>query len=201
MSVTGFKSVVRVLGRGMVMSLRQLSLWVSLWFALLGTAFAQPLSVDEYRLKAAFIYNFTQYVEWPAAAFSSPTAALAVCVLGTNPFGDQLRALESRSYRNRPITVSYPKSVVDVKGCHVVYTDDIRNITALRDLTKILADTSVLTVSSAEGANDAGIGIGFVVQGSKLRWTLNLASTRRAQLKVSSKLIEIAMSVTGEPAP
>ena len=159
---------------------------------------AQGLSADEFKLKAAFLYNFTQYVEWPSTAFASPTAPFVVCVAGSNPFGEHLKALEARSYKTHPITLAYPRNITEARNCHMLYADELRPFTLGRDAWKALADTPVLTVSSAADANEVGMGIGFVVQSGKLRWMLNLASTRQAQLKVSSKLIEIAAVVTGE---
>ncbi len=159
---------------------------------------AQGLSADEYKLKAAFLYNFTQYVEWPSAAFASATAPFVVCVAGTNPFGEHLKALESRSYKTHPITLAFPRTVAEARNCHILYTDELRPSSLGRDAWKALADAPLLTVSSATEANEVGMGVGFLVQAGKLRWALNLASTRQAQLKVSSKLIEIALAVTGE---
>nr|WP_315488366.1 YfiR family protein [uncultured Rhodoferax sp.] len=159
---------------------------------------AQGLSAEEYKLKAAFIYNFTQYVEWPATAFASPSAPFVVCVAGTNPFGEHLKALESRSYKTHAISVAFPKTIAEARNCHILYADDLRGTNFGRDPWKALADSPLLTVSSTSEATEAGIGIGFVIQSGRLRWALNLGATRQAQLKVSSKLIEIAASVTGE---
>lgn len=171
---------------------------LGLWGACAGLAQAQGLSTDEYRLKAAFLYNFTQYVEWPASAFASSSAPFVVCVAGSNPFGEQLKALESRSYKTHPIQVAFPRNVAEARACHILYTDELRPSALGPGAWKQLAELPQLTVSSNADANEAGMGIGFVVQSGKLRWVLNLASTRAAQLKVSSKLIEIALSVTGE---
>lgn len=163
-----------------------------------GPAHAQGPSDEEYKLKAAFIYNFTRYVEWPVSAFANVGAPFQICVVGVNPFGEHLRALESRSYKTHPITVLYPKNLAQAKVCHILYSEDVRASALGQEPWKALADLPVLTVSSASEASDAGMGIGFVVQSGKLRWSLNLAATRQAQLKVSSKLVEIALSVVGE---
>ena len=165
------------------------------WFSPLH---AQGLSADEYKLKAAFLYNFTQYVEWPVTAFSSPSAPFVVCVAGNNPFGEHLKALESRMYKTHAIAVAFPKTLTEVRSCHILYADDLRATNFGREPWKILADLPLLTVSSTNEASEAGFGIGFMIQSGRLRWALNLAATRQAQLKVSSKLIEIAASVTGD---
>jgi hypothetical protein len=165
------------------------------WFSALH---AQGLTADEYKLKAAFLYNFTQYVEWPATAFATASAPFVVCVAGTNPFGEHLKALESRSYKTHAIAVAFPKTIAEARNCHILYSDDLRGTSFGREPWKTLADSPLLTVSSTTEASDSGVGIGFVIQSGRLRWALNLAATRQAQLKVSSKLIEIAASVTGD---
>lgn len=165
--------------------------------ALMSTAQAQNSSSDEYKLKAAFLYNFTQYVEWPATAFATASAPFVVCVAGSNVFGDHLKALESRTYKGRPIVLAYPRNVSEARLCHLLYSEEVRPSPLGRDAWKALADTPVLTVTSSADA-DSGMAIGFVAQSGRLRWALNLASTRQAQLKVSSKLVEIALAVTGE---
>jgi hypothetical protein len=174
------------------------AVFAALILAGISPARGQALSADEFKLKAAFLYNFTQYVEWPSTAFASTTAPFVVCVAGSNPFGEHLKALETRSYKTHPITLAYPKNVAEARNCQILYADELRHSSLGRDAWKQLADAPLLTVSSAADANEVGIGIAFVVQSGKLRWALNLASTRQAQLKVSSKLIEIAALVTTE---
>jgi hypothetical protein len=165
---------------------------------LMSTAQAQNSGSDEYKLKAAFLYNFTQYVEWPATAFSSASSPFVLCVAGHNLFGEHLKALESRNYKGRPISLVYPRNVSEARACHLLYSDEVRPSPLGRDAWKALADAPILTVTSAADTGDSGMAIGFVAQSGRLRWALNLASTRQAQLKVSSKLVEIALAVTGE---
>ncbi len=162
-------------------------------------AFAQKAdSPNEYQLKAVFIYNFSKFIEWPASAFADSSAGFQICVVGDNPFGNVLESLSNRSYQTHPILIKYPQTITEAKSCHILYINDISKSTQWRDIVKNLGDSPILTVSSSDDATQSGISIGFVTREGKIRWTINLNSTRKAQLKVSAKLVEIAISIIGE---
>jgi hypothetical protein len=152
----------------------------------------------EFELKAAFIYNFGKFIEWPAAAFPETSSPFPVCVMGKDPFGESLLALQKRTYNGRPIVINYPKTVAEARDCRILYVDDPGRTPLGRDVGKALGTAPVLTVSSSNDAIEAGIGIRFVQQSGKVRWEMNLDATRRAQLKVSAKLIEISVAVVDE---
>ena len=163
------------------------------------STFAQKTdSPNEYQLKAVFIYNFSKFIEWPASAFPDSTSPFQICVVGDNPFGNVLETLTNRSYQTHPITIKYPQTISEAKNCHILYVNEISKSTQWRDIVKNLGDAPVLTVSSSEDATQSGVSIGFVTKEGKIRWTINLNSTRKAQLKISAKLVEIAISIIGE---
>ena len=89
-------------------------------------------------------------------------------------------------------------TITEAKNCRILYIHNSGKSGQWRDLAKNLGDAPVLTVSSSDDAMQNGIGIGFVTKEGKIRWSLNLNSTRKAQLKVSAKLIEIAIAIVGE---
>jgi hypothetical protein len=159
---------------------------------------ANAENVQEYRLKAAFIYNFSQFIEWPAGVFPQADSPFAICVLGDDPFGEALLAVQKRSYQGHPIVVNYPKTAAEARNCRILYVDDPGKTTLWREIGKNLGDAPVLTVSSGEDAMASGICIGFVPREGKIRWALNLNAARKAQLKISAKLIEIAVAIVGE---
>ena len=162
-------------------------------------ALAQKIdNINEYQLKAVFIYNFSKFIEWPESAFADSNANFEVCVIGDNPFGDTLQALNNRSYKTHPLLVNYPQTIDEAKTCRILYVGDSKNSPQWKDLIKNIGDAPVLTVSSSEDAVQSGIGVGFIIKEGKIRWALNLNATRKAQLKVSAKLIEIAISITGD---
>lgn len=169
------------------------------WACLLGllattsTSWAQPARIDEYQLKLAFLYNFAQYVEWPANAFAAPESPFALCVLGRDPFGGQLQQLESRKLRGRAVTVSSLASVQRARGCHLLYVDDAHDAAAAA---QSLAGAPVLVVTHLRYDAELGAAIGFVQQGERLRWSVNLEVARRSGLRLSAKLLELAVRVS-----
>jgi hypothetical protein len=154
--------------------------------------------VDEYQLKAVFIYNFSKFVEWPASSFADSNANFEICVVGYNPFGDALNLLTRRSYQTHPIVIRYPQNTSDAKACHILYIDDSVKSTQWHEMAKGLGDAAILTVSNGAESAQSGVGIGFVSRDGKIRWVLNLNATRKAQLKVSAKLVEIATDIIGD---
>lgn len=151
---------------------------------------AQAQATPEYRAKAGFLYNFIAFTEWPSRV-GSP---LPLCVYDTNPFGDELIALEGKSVGGRILVVRSPKDIDQLKSCRVVFV----TASAIGSLPRIL-DTlrgePVLTVADSPGALDAGVGINMVVRQSRIAFEVNLAAARRADLNLSSKLLRLASEV------
>jgi len=149
-------------------------------------------------LRAAYLYNFAQLVEWPAATLSSPSAPFLVCLLGVSAENRRAMAgLEARRYQGHRIEVRDIASPSAADACHILYTDEVNRLSARR-IARALSTAPVLTVDSATGAAADGFGIEFISSDGRLRWILNLAAIRTANLRVSSKLIEISLRVVGE---
>ena len=175
--------------------------WIGALFLLLGSLHVsaqQAENVSEYKLKAAFIYNFSQFIEWPESSFSAPDAPFQICVVGDDPFGEILKPIQKRKYHTHPIEISYPKTVAEAESCRILYLDTQAKASQWRDIIKNLGDTPVLTVTSNNDAMESGFCIGFVSLEGKTRWNMNLAAARKAQLKISAKLIEISVMIVGE---
>ncbi len=153
---------------------------------------------EESRLKLAMMYNFSNFIEWPAAVLPRADTPFLICVMGSDPFGALLLPLEKRNYQGHPIQLGRPVTVEAARRCHILYVDNPGATALGRDVGHTLAGASVLTVSSDSDAIEAGIAIGFVQHNERMRWNMNLSALRRAQLKASAKLIEIAVSVVGE---
>jgi len=164
-------------------------MWPSAWAA-------PEVLYGEYRLKAAFLYRLTQFIEWPESSGNAEDAAFSLCVLGSDPFGESLRELSSRKVGQRRIALLYPATVKEAQVCQLVYINEASRKT-LTELGAALSDLPVLTVGGAPQFIDQGGAIGFVVEAGKLRMELNLDVLRRANLKPSAKLIEVAVRTLG----
>jgi hypothetical protein len=179
-------------------AMRIVNFFLLSFFTMAQLSYAQAPQVDEFKLKTAFLYNFSQFIEWPSTSFTSSTSPFFICIVGKNPFGDHLLQLESRFHKTHPIQVFLPKTIQEARTCHVLYVDDVRGSFLGREPQKTLGNTSILTVASADDGRESGIAISFVIHAGKVRWILNLDAARTAKLRLSSKLIEVALTVTGE---
>lgn len=149
---------------------------------------AAPL---EYEVKAAFLFNFGQFVDWPQDAFSDPQAPLVICVLGEDRFGGALDDIvQGENIRGRPLLVQRHRQNAQL-DCHILFIDRSMR-TSLKDVLANLEGQSTLTVGDFEGfARDGGM-IRFVTVGQKIRLHINLATAKAAQLSISSKLLRPA---------
>ena len=152
----------------------------------------------EYRVKAAYLLNFTRYVEWPPSALGAPSAPVSICILGRDPFGAILDAtVRGRTTQGRPVAVRRIRSEVEATGCHVVYVSR-EAWRDRRDLPRAISGQGVLTVGeSDEFAREGGV-IGFVIQEETVRFVVNAEARDRAALKISSRMLSLAAAVYGQ---
>ncbi len=169
-------------------------------FATAMTAVSATAINEEYQLKAVFLFNFLQFVDWPAKAFSDPHSPIYVCVLGTDPFGDELDGvMAGERLEGRPIVVERHKDVAETSHCHLVF---IANDSATRERQALAALESkpILTVGDADDFASRGGIIELDVRDNRIRLLINLQAANQAQLRLSSKLLrksQIVASTVG----
>jgi hypothetical protein len=146
----------------------------------------------EYDVKAAFLLNFTRFVEWPASARGEP---LRVCVFRADPFGGALRqTLEGEHAHGRPLTSALIGSPADLTACDVVFVPESESGQA-PDVLRALRGHAVLTIGeSPEFLQHGGI-FNFVVERDRVRFDINAAAADRSGLRISSKLLRLARQV------
>lgn len=173
------------------------TLFLRLSLALLVTAVssrAEESQPSEYELKAAFLFNFAKFVEWPPKAFAKDSSPLVVGVLGEkNPFGDDLkRTVRNKTINNRPLEVKEIQSVTEATNCHILFicTSEKKRLPEILDG---LRDTPALTVGETDRFIQAGGMINFVLAGNKIRFEINDDAAKKAGLKISSKLLSLAL--------
>jgi len=160
-------------------------------------AIAQPIA-DEYRLKAAFLYKFAQFTEWPAPALDG-RKTIELCVLEPNPFGRVLAELvEGESLAGRPLQVRRLDRGATPETCHVLFLP--ARAPERRDLLKRVAAKPVLTVSDAANFLDEGGIVQLRVVADRTRFDISAAAAEKAQLRLSSQLLRLAMHVRGGPS-
>ncbi len=156
------------------------------------TAFgAAPAISKEYQLKAAFLYQFTKFIQWPAERFADEKSPIVIAVLGRNPLGDELdKLVKGRTVNGRAIDVRLIASVAELPSAHIVFVcageESRLNAT-------IFGEPGVLTVGeSADFAARGGI-IMFTLVDEKVRFEINQASGEKAGLKLSGQLLKLAV--------
>jgi hypothetical protein len=192
-----------VMGRGRV-SLRLLqALSVSLvWLMSPGSGIevaAQENTSGEYQVKAAFLFHFAQFVDWPADAFKEPGSPLVYCTIGEDPFHGALDlSLNGKMIGARPFRVQHLKLFQEVQGCQVLFIGMSEKKLMSAELAN-LKKNPVLTVGESEHFAQEGGMIGFCLEGNKVRFEINLTAAERANLKISARLLALAKTVIGAP--
>jgi hypothetical protein len=154
---------------------------------------AQAQSEAEYRIKAVFLYNFTQFVEWPANAFSSQHDPFIIGILGDDPFGNNLKeAVSGEKGNGHFILVRKYNHISEIRKCHILFIN--RDDTTDMDLLNYLARTQhTLLVSddSSEFLEKGGM-IRFVNRNNRIHLQINLTAIKAANLAISSKMLRLA---------
>lgn len=151
----------------------------------------------EYPVMAAFLFNFSKFVEWPADAHSGPGSPVVVCVAGKDPFGESLdRTFRGQTVGGRPFQIVRVARREEIPACHILFVAESDGEGAGAVL-EGLRSRHVLTVSDRKDFAAWGGMIGFYREDGRIRFELNAAAVDRSSLKVSSKLIKLARLVPG----
>ena len=148
----------------------------------------------EYQIKAAFLYNFTKFVEWPASRFADESSPIVIAVLGDNPFGDELaRLVKGRRVNGREIVIKSITDLVEAGDVHVLFVCAHNDGQLGPALDQLRAD-GVLTVGESDAFASAGGIVTFILVEDKVRFEINQASGEQAGLKISAQLLKLAVS-------
>ena len=150
---------------------------------------------SEYQLKAAFVYNFAKFVDWPPNTFPESQSAFSICILGSDPFGSAIDdALRDKTIANHPVIVRRMKEETEARHCQILFVSGSER-SHLRDILGSLKGASVLVVGDAEGFAAAGGAIELTLQDNHVRFLINPGAADQAGLRISSKLLALATIV------
>lgn len=177
-----------ILGRGSILALAAL-VWS---LPLHGFAASPPLQTTlEYSVKANYLVRFAAFVEWPATSFADSRSPVVICVVGRDPFRDALdRAARAQTAHGRALVVRRPGTAEAATGCHILYVG--RGGGSLAPA----GDRPILQVTDAAVSADRGL-IHFVVSDDRVRFHIDLQAASRSRLSISSRLLNLALSVRG----
>ena len=154
--------------------------------------------IDEYQVKAAFLYNFAKFVEWPSESFKTSRDAIRICVLGHNPFGSFLEeAIHGKSIEGRTFAFRQVSNAEEATGCQILFVGSSDG-KRFRSLAQSLKSAGILTVGETQGFASNGGVINFKLEDGRVRFEINVDAAEHAQLHISSKLLGLAQIVKTE---
>jgi hypothetical protein len=170
-----------------------LGLLTSLVVTSRGALQAADQPVSEYQVKAAFLLNFTKFIDWPPAALPDDGSPFSVCILGNDPFGRALDLIvDGETVNARKLVIQRLRRPPAAKACQVLFVGKSE-----KDVPQLLSglDPGILTVGEGDRFLREGGMISFVIESRRVRFDINRKKTDNAGLKVSSKLLSVARAV------
>lgn len=151
---------------------------------------AEAERADEYRVKAAMLFNFARFIEWPPEVFASPSAPVTVCVLGVDPFGSVLdETLKGHLVAGRTLQI---RRIPDVEsGCHVVFISGSER-KRMSVIAERLRPSGALTVAEEEGSGTVGAMIELFTDGESIKFNIYTGALEQSKLRASARLIALA---------
>lgn len=177
------------------MSLRALVLTLACLLVPASAAAQSDARAAEVRIKAAFLYKFCDFVEWPPGAFDAPDGAFSIGVLGADALAEELAAVVAqRSVRGRPVVVRKLRHGAPLAGLHLLFVGG-RGGGRLPEMLAAAKGRPTLTVTEAEDGEDPGSVINFVLVADKVRFDVALPPAEAGGLKISARLLAVARRV------
>ena len=149
-------------------------------------------ALPEYQVKAAYLFNFLKFVEWPGDAFADSLAPIVIGIVGDDPFGSALpEVIVGKTVQGRDLVIRRYHAGEDLRGASILFI----SASEKKRLPQILAGlhgSSVITVADMDGFLDGGGMIQFLSENDRVRFAINVEATTQAKLKMSSKLLSLA---------
>jgi YfiR/HmsC-like len=154
-------------------------------------------ALSEHQVKAAYLFNFLKFVEYPSETFADPLAPIVVGVVGEDPFGNMLpQVVTGKTVEGRDLVIRMYRPGEDLRGAHIMFISASERI-RLPTILASLCGSTVLTVSDTAGFLDAGGMVQFLNENDQARFAINMEATDWAKLKMSCKLLSLARAAGG----
>jgi hypothetical protein len=152
----------------------------------------------EYQVKAAYLFNFGQFVEWPRQSYGSPDAPFVIGILGNDPFGATLdKVIAGESLGGHLLIVRRFSKPQDISSCNILFIAR-SEAPRLEETLKLLQGRNILTVTDIAGAESYGAIIVLINENNRIRMRINVGAARANNLVISSKLLRPAEVVGNE---
>jgi hypothetical protein len=180
------------LDRGWTQRWRRVGAALAVALGAAGAVAAEALT--EVQVKAAYVYNFVKYVEWPAGAFATAQSPVVLCVAAGDGLRGALAAIDGKQAQGRALQLRRAVRPDEFRSCHILFVPESEERVA-GELLRKAGSLPVLTVGEHDGFAAAGGVIGFVVRDDRVQFEINPDAAARADLKVSSRLLQLATIV------
>ncbi len=167
-------------------------LFITLFFVLISAALADA-AVDEYKVKAAMIFNFAKFVDWPVGSFGSDNR-FTYCIAGKSPLSATMQQMQGKLIKERSVLVRHIDRPAEVSGCQVLFIAQSEG-SHLSSYFLEASRSSSVTISDVEQFVDSGGIIGFTEEDNKIRFEINQETARKRGIKISSHLLGLARRV------
>ena len=155
-------------------------------------ALADDDATREYQIKAALIFKFAQYTEWPAKAFANDSDPIIVATVGPDPFGGSLEAvIAGKSIGNHPVVVQHFPDADHLGRCHVLFVAR-SELDQMPAILQHLSQSPVLTAADSNGFCESGGILQFFLEDQKIHFEINTDALDRSGIKISSRLLKLA---------
>lgn len=163
-----------------------------LFMAAYGLIFVQAQTPNEYQLKAAIIYNFPKFVEWPSLAGSNPNVPIVIGIIGEDPFGREIDdVMSGKTAGGRRLVIKRFARLKDLTPCHILFVSSSQK-NNLKQIFDSVAGAGVLTVGETDRFVESGGVIHLNMSGGRVTLVINQAAAERAGIRISAKLLGLA---------
>ena len=166
----------------------------------IGPVWGLQRQVGEYQVKAAFLYNFAKFVDWPSCSTCKVSDVLVVGILGEDPFGEAIQSIDGKRVKEKTLRVIRAGSLDELRGSDIIFISASAK-KELPKILKILEGKPVLTVGDTNGFAQKGVMINLFESENKIRFEVNPSAAEKAGLKISSQLLRLAKIITREDNP
>jgi hypothetical protein len=168
-----------------------LKIAVLLLLVLVGSVYGQSPTIGEYNIKAAFLYNFAKFVDWPKKGADEQSEAFVIGIIGDDPFGSEIEVIKGKSVKGMPLKVRHYEKIEDISDCKILFISS----SSEKEISKILEHlkgNTVLTVGDTEGFARQGVMVNLIKVENRIRFEINPEAAKSEGLKISSHLLRLA---------
>lgn len=164
-----------------------------------GELTAQNAPPNEYQIKAAFILNFAQFIQWPAASFGDASQPIVIGILGDDPFGEMLeQTFANEVVGGRALVVKRARQVDDLKSSHLLFVSKSER-DRVTTILNSLRDSAVVTIGEVENFAQRGGIINFYMDGRRVRFEINADAAQKKGIRIHSQLLARAKIIGALP--